>query len=339
MKAANTALTTPGRRSFITALGAGALAAPFALHAQPAALPAGKVWRVGILPPGPMATRVTQWDAFRARMRELGYIEGKNLEYVTRAPATEGGPADALAEELVRAGVDVIVASTTPAIVSAKRATQRIPIVMCPTNGDPVELGFVASLRRPGGNITGVSSMLDETTGKRMQLARELVPKATRIAFLWNTSGKTQFEAAGAAARQLGVRLQSLEVQTAEALPAAFAAAVKERAEVLMVASNGFTLSLRSNITALALKHRLPSVFALALNAEAGGLLTYGPSQTAYFGQAAVQVDKILKGAKVAELPVEQPTRFDFVINQKTAKALGITVPPVVLLQAERVIE
>ena len=327
------------RRSFITALGAGALAAPFAVHAQPASNPAGKMWRVGILPPGPMATRVSQWDAFRARLRELGYIEGKNVEYLTRAPDLEGGPVDALAAELVRARVDVIVASTAPPILAAKRATQTIPIVMCPTNADPVELGFVASLRRPGGNITGISNLIDETTGKRMQLIREMVPKATRIAFLWNGSGASQFEAAQAAARQLGVRLQSLEVQTADALPAAFAAAAKERAEALMVASNGFTLSLRATIAALAIKHRLPAIFALATNAEAGGLMTYGPSQTGYFGQAAVQVDKIFKGAKVAELPVEQPTRFDFVINLKTAKAIGITVPPVVLLQAERVIE
>ena len=327
------------RRRFITALGAGALAAPFAVRAQPATTPAGKMWRVGILPPGPMATRTTQWDAFRARMRELGYIEGKNLEYVTRVPATEGGPADALAEELVRAGVDVIVASTTPAIVAAKRATQRIPIVMCPSNADPVALGFVASLRRPGGNITGVSNMVDETTGKRMQLVREMVPKAMRIAFLWNTSGKTQFEAAQAAARQLGVRLQSLEVQTPDDLPAAFAAASKERAQALMVASNGFTLSVRSTIAALALKHRLPSIFAIESNTVAGGLMSYGSSQIGYFGQAAVQVDKILKGAKVAELPVEQPTKFELVINLKTAKAIGISVPPVVLLQAERMIE
>ena len=282
------------RRKLLIGAGASALANTWPALAQPA----GKVWRVGILPPGPMATRVTQWDAFRARMRELGYIEGKNLEYVMRVPAVEGGSVDALAHELVRAGVDVIVASTTLPIEAAKRATQRIPIVMCPTNTDPVELGFVASLRRPGGNITGVSNMVDETTGKRMQLLREMVPKATRIAFLWNASGKPQFEIAQSAARQLGVRLQSLEVQTAAALPAAFAAAVKERAEALMVASNGVTLSARSDIAALAIKHRLPSVFALATNAEAGGLLTYGPSQTGYFGQAAVQVDKILKGCQ-----------------------------------------
>ena len=327
------------RRRFISALGAGALAMPFAARAQAAAKAAGKVWRVGILLPGPMATRVYQWDAFRARMRELGYVEGKNLEYVTRAPDLEGGPVDALAVELVRAGVDVIVATTTPPIVAARRATQTIPIVMCPSNADPVAQGFVASLRRPGGNVTGISNLIDETTGKRMQLVREMVPAAKRIAFLWNGSGATQFDAAEAAARQLGVRLQSLEVQTADALPAAFAAAVKERAEALMVANNGFTLSIRANIAALAIKHRLPSIFALATNADAGGLMSYGPSQTGYFGQAAVQVDKILKGAKVAELPVEQPTRFDFVINLKTAKAIGIKVPPVVMLQAERVIE
>ena len=323
------------RRTLLTALGAAALANAWPAVAQPA----GRVWRVGILPPGPMATRVTQWDAFRARMRELGYVEGKNVQYLIRPPAIEGGPADALAEELVRAGVDVIVASTALPIAAAKRATARIPIVMCPTNTDPVESGFVASLRRPGANITGVSNMVDETTGKRMQLVREMVPKATRIAFLWNTSGKTQLEAAQVAARQLGVSLQSLEVQTADDLPAAFAAAAKERAQALMVASNGVTLSIRSSIAALALKQRLPSIFAIDSNAIAGGLMTYGPSQTGYFGQAAVQVDKIFKGAKVAELPIEQPTKFELVLNMKTAKAMGITVPQVLLLQAERVIE
>ena len=326
------------RRTLMLAVGAGALAAPFTSFAQAPAHPSGKPWRVGIMPGGLLAPRQFQWDAFRGRMVTLGYVEGKNVEYFIRAAAQEGGPFDDLAADLVRLNVDVIVATALGAIGAAQKATQRIPIVMSPSS-DPVADGFVTSLRRPGGNITGISIQMEETTGKRMQLLREMVPKVARIAFLWDALSKPQFDAAVVAARQLGVQLQSLEVSTATALPAAFEAAVKGRAGAVQVAQNAFFFGLRAQITALALQHRLPSMFGLPANAGAGGLMSYGPNDSEFYRQAAGFVDKIFKGAKPADLPVEQPTRWELVINMKTAKALGITVPPVVLLQAERVIE
>ena len=323
------------RRALLISLGAAALT-----HAWPgAAQPAGKVWRVGILPAGLLAPRKFQWDAFMHRMRELGYVEGKNVEYVIRAPEREGAAYDAIAADLVRLNVDVIVASVAVAIGAAKKATQTIPIVMCPSS-DPVALGFVASLRQPGGNITGVNIQFEETTGRRLQMLREMVPKASRIAFIWDTAdGKLQLEAAETAARRLGVQLLSLEVSTAEALPAAFDAAVKGRAGAVLVAQSGLTFGLRAQIAGLALKHRLPAMYVLPANAAGGGLMSYGPSDTEFYRQAAVFVDKIFKGAKPGDLPVEQPLKWELVINMKTAKALGLTVPPVLLLQAERVIE
>ena len=327
------------RRTLIIALGAGALTAPFAARAQAPAHSSGKPWRVGILPGGLMAPRQFQWDAFRKRMSELGYVEGKNVQYVIRAPEKEGAAYDALAADLVRQEVDVIVATAGVAIAAAQKATRSIPIVMCPAS-DPVAMGFVTSLRQPGGNITGVNLQFEESAGKRMQLLREMVPKAVRIAFIWNTAGgKLQFEAAVIAARQLGLQLIDFEVGTAEGLPAAFAAAVKARAGALLVAQTAFTFGLRMQITALALQHRLPSMYGLAANAGAGGLMSYGPNDTEYYRQAAVFVDKIFKGRKPADLPVEQPLRWELVINLKTAKALGITVPKLLVLQAERMIE
>ena len=201
------------RRTFLTALGAAALA-----NALPAlAQPAGKVWRVGFLPGGLLAPRKFQWDAFRQRMTELGYVEGRNVQYEIRAPDKEGASYDGLAADLVKLEVDVIVATAAVAIGAAMRATQRIPIVMCPSF-DPVSEGFVVSLRRPGGNVTGVAILSEETTGKRLQLLHEMVPKASRMAFIWSTGAEKLVSAAQGAARQLGVQLQSLEVNTAEAI-------------------------------------------------------------------------------------------------------------------------
>ena len=328
------------RRTLLTALSA-ALGSAALTRALPAlAQPAAKVWCVGILPGGLMAPRKFQWDAFMQRMRELGYVEGKNVQYVIRAPSMEGAPYDALAADLVRQQVDVIVGTTAVAVAAAQKATNSIPIVMCPVS-DPVALGFVTSLRQPGGNITGINIQIEESMGKRMQLLREMVPKAARIAFIWSASlgGKLQLDAAVIAARQLGVQLLDFQVGTAEALPAALEAAVKGRTGAVMVAQTAFNFGLRAQMTALALKHRLPSMFALPANADAGGLMSYGPNDKEYYRQAAVFVDKIFKGRTPAELPVEQPLKWELVINMKTAKALGITVPPVVLLQAERVIE
>ena len=326
------------RRALMFAVGASALAAPFTSFAQAPAHPSGKPWRVGILPGGLMAPRQFQWDAFVQRMLELGYVEGKNVQYVIRAPEKEGAPYDALAADLVRQEMDVIVCTGASAIAAAQKATRSIPIVMT-SGGDPVALGFVTSLRLPGGNITGITIQMEESMGKRLQLLREMAPKVSRIAFINSPGGKPQLDAAVLAARQLGVQLLDFHAGTAEALPAAFEAAVKARASAVLVSQTPFTTGLRAQITALALRHRLPSMYGLSLNAVAGGLMSYGPSDTEYYRQAAVFVDKIFKGRKPADLPVEQPLKWELVINLKTAKALGITVPPVVLLQAERVIE
>jgi putative tryptophan/tyrosine transport system substrate-binding protein len=322
------------RRNVLTTLGASALATPFAAVAQQP----GRVWRVGILPGGPMAPRQFQWDAFRARMRELGYVEGGNVHYEVRAPEKEGAAYEALAASLVQANVDVIVATAFTAIKAARLATQRIPIVMCPS-ADPISEGFTTSLRQPDANLTGISIQSEETTGRRLQQVRELLPKATRVAFLWFGSSRKQLEVAEVAARALGMQLQSLEVNTVEALPPAFEAAVKARAEAVMVATSAFTFGSRAQIAELALKHRLPSSYSLPANAVAGGLMAYGPNDSEYYRQAAGFVDRLFKGAKVAELPIEQPTMFELVINLKTARALGISVPRVLMLQAARVIE
>ena len=326
------------RRTLLTALSAG-LGAAALTRAWPAlAQPAAKVWRVGILPAGLMAPRKFQWDAFFQRMRELGYVEGKNVQYVIRAPEKEGAPYDALAADLVRQEVGVIVCAGAIAIAAAQKATRSIPIVMA-SGGDAVALGFVTSLRQPGGNITGITIQSEESTGKRLQLLREMVPKVSRIAFINSPAGKPQLDAAVLAARQLGVQLLDFQADTAEALPAAFEAAVKARAGAVLVAQTAFAFGLRAQITALALQHRLPSMFGLPANADAGGLMSYGPNDREYYRQSAVLVDKIFKGAKPADLPVEQPLKWELVINMKTAKALGLTVPQVLLLQATRVIE
>ena len=326
------------RRTLLTALSASFGSAALA-QARPAmAQPAGRVWRVGILPAGLYAPRKFQWDAFFQRMRELGYVEGKNVQYVVRAPEKEGAPFDALAADLVRQEVDVIVGSGAIVIAAAQKATRSIPIVMA-SGGDPVALGFVTSLRQPGGNITGTTTQFEESMGKRLQLLREMTPKVSRIAFINSPGAKLQLDAAVLAARQLGVQLLDFNAGTAEALPTAFEAAVKGRAGAVLVAQTPFSFGLRAQITALALKHRLPSMFGLPTNADAGGLMSYGPNDSEYYRQAAVFVDKIFKGAKPADLPVEQPLKWELVINLKTAKALGLTVPPVLLLQAGRVIE
>ena len=211
---------------------------------------------------------------------------------------------------------------------------------MCPTD-DPVEAGLVVSLARPGGNVTGISIQTLDTAGKQLQLLREWFPRLSRVAFLVNTPvQRKQVDAAMAAASSAGIHLQTIEVPAAaDALPGALAIAVTGRAEALWVAQTTFTFGNRAQITALALQKRLPSMYALAANADAGGLMSYGPNDTGFYKQAARFVDKILKGAKPADMPVEQPTVFDLVINRKTAKALGLTVPQILLLQAERIIE
>jgi putative ABC transport system substrate-binding protein len=331
------------RRQLITALGASVLAkgltfTPGASAQQAAPGGPGKVWRVGVVPGGLFAPRKYQWDVFFSQMQALGYIEGRNVQYEVRAPAAEGAPFDDPISALLALNVDVIVATGNKAGAAAKRLTQSVPIVLSPAT-DAVDQGLVASLSRPGGNVTGISIQMEESTGKRMQLLREMVPKTKRMGILWNANTRRQLEAAQEAARQLGIQLLPIEVTSPESIPAAFDAAAKDRAEALVVTMDPFFFGQSKAIGSLALKFRLPSIHALAVGATGGGLMSYGPSDTDYYRIAALYADKILRGARPADLPIQQPTKWELVINMQTAKALAITVPKILLVQAERVID
>ncbi len=322
------------RRRFIEVIAGGLLASPLAAEAQPS----GKVSQAGILLPGPLAPRMHQWDAFRQTLRELGYTEGKNIVLEFRTAAQEGGPLESLAADFVRLKVDVIVAVGDPAIRAARHATSTIPIVMCPSS-DPVGEGFVASLARPGGNITGFSILSPDLAGKRLEMLKEIGPKVSRVAVFWGPGAEAAFRASELAARTLRIDVVSLKVSRAEDLDKAFEAAAKGGANALLVAGGPALYGLRARITEFALKHHLPAMYYLPAFAHAGGLLVYGPSDIEYYRRSAVYVDKILKGAKPADLPVEQPTKFELVINLKTAKALGLTIPQTLLLRADEVIQ
>ena len=315
----------------------GILAAPLATHAEQAA----KVYRIGILPPGPISPRMHLWEAFRQGLRELGYVEGHNIALVIRSP--EQGPEQLpdLAAELVRLKVDVIVTAGTVGAQAAQQATRTIPIVMA-LSADPVETGLVSSLARPGGNTTGLSLISRELSGKRLELLRAVVPRVSRIAVLFDPTdpgGAVQMRETEAAARALGVQLQRLDVRGPGDFEKAFQAATRGRAGALLVFDAALTFSYRTQIVALASKSRLPAMYGLTGLAEAGGLMSYGANIVDMYRRAAVYVDKILKGAKPADLPVEQPTRFELVINMKTAKTLGLTFPQSILIRADQVIQ
>jgi putative ABC transport system substrate-binding protein len=323
------------RRAFLGLAAAGMVAAPRAARAQQP----GKVYRIGFLSLQSGLTSTT--DAFRLGLRELGYVEGRNviIEYRWAAQKEERLPE--LAADLVRIKVEVIVTSAAPPIEAAKRATSTIPIVMAAA-ADPVGSGFVASLARPGGNVTGLTALSTDLAGKRLQLARELVPKATRVAVLayHGTSATRLFlEQMRAAAQQLGAQLVVQEVHEDGDLPGAFATMQRERAESLIVQVSPFSADNAKRIIELAAQHRLPAMYDVRGFVDAGGLVSYGPSLPEMFRRAAFYVDRILKGAKPADLPVEQPTTFELVINLKTAKALGLTLPPSLLGRADQVIQ
>jgi len=280
-------------------------------------------------------------DAFRGGLRDLGYVEGQNvvIEYRWSEGRNERFPD--LATDLVRLNVAVIVTQGAPAVQAAKAATSTIPIVMAAL-GDPVGTGVVASLARPGANITGLSLLDTELDGKRIELLKETVPGLTRLAILWsaNDPGMTlAFSRVEAAARTLGLSLQSVAVREAGDFPGAFQAAGAGRAEALIVTAQPFTIRHRAQILDLAAKHRLPAMYTLRGFVDAGGLMAYGPSLSDLHRRAASYVDKILRGVKPTDLPVEQPTKFELLINLKTAKALGLTIPPSLLLRADQVIE
>ena len=274
-------------------------------------------------------------------MRELGYIEGKNIAIETRyTQGVEGDVLTGLATGMVGLKVDVIVTAGTPAARAAKKATTTIPIVMA-TSGDPRGTGLVSSLARPEGNLTGLSLMTPDVAGKRLQLLKEAFPKISRVAVLWdaaNASHVLQFREVELAARSLGVRLQSVTLKGPKAFDDAFNEMVKGRAEALMVFMNALTWEERRLIADLAARRRLPAIYEQREPVEAGGLMGYGVFVPDMFRRAATYVDKILRGAKPGDLPVEQPTKFELLINLRTAKALGLTIPQSLLIRADEVI-
>jgi putative ABC transport system substrate-binding protein len=321
------------RRTFIGTLAGGILAAPFTTFAQqPTKLP-----RIGVLgnedtPP---------WEGFRQGMRDLGYVDNRN---VTMEWRWSGGKTDrlpALAIELVQAKVDVIVVSSTQATRAAKQATSTIPIVMA-VSAYPDKLGLVESLGRPGGNVTGLSNLGPELLGKSFELLKEIAPKASRLAVLWNPASPVEalvFKEMLAAAPAFGLEIQSIEMRTPEDSAEAFATVTASRADALFALGNPVNFKNRQLIVDFALKTRLPSLYQERLFVESGGLVSYAPRFSDLFRRAATYVDKILKGAKPADLPVEQPTKFELVVNLKTAKALALTIPQSVLLRADEVIQ
>jgi putative ABC transport system substrate-binding protein len=299
----------------------------------------GKVWRIGYLTPGSGPNAFV--EAFREELRTLGYIEGRNLSIEYRYAAGKEERLPELAAELVQLKVDVIVTPATPAIAAAKRATSAIPIVMiAPT--DAVGSGLVASLARPGGNVTGMTYLSTDLAGKRLQLLREVLPKAARVAVLAfkGGSGASELflEKLQAAARQMGITLIVRKENEAAALGDAFAAMERERAQALIVEITPFTGDNRKRIVELAAQHRLPTLIEARGFVQIGGLMSYGPSLLEMYRRSAHYVDRIFKGAKPADLPVEQPTKFELVINMNTAKTLGLTIPQSMLARADEVI-
>jgi putative ABC transport system substrate-binding protein len=329
------------RRTFISGVAFGLCATPLAAHAQPA----GKMYRIGFLSSGPMRTDAEfRQSAWFLAMRDLGWIEGQNVIFERRASDGKAELLPGLARDLVRASVDVIATFSSPDTVAAKQATSAIPIVMIFSGLDPVEEGLIASFARPGGNITGVSRMLVETDAKRMELIKEMLPPASRIGVLANVRSdpdqQAKFEKRmRAAAHSLAVELQFFSYKSQADVDAAIPAMAGMRVQAFLLEPSFHIFRNRDRIAELALKHRLPGVFTLREYALAGGLMSYGPDFPGLERQHAAYIDRILRGAKPGDLPIEQPTKFDLVINLKTAKALGLTIPKSLLLRATEVIQ
>jgi putative ABC transport system substrate-binding protein len=320
----------------LVALALASLMAPLAVEAQQAS----KVRRIGLLTPGAPPPAGAS-APFEQVLRELGWVEGHNLAIEPRYAAGRLDQLPALAAELVRLPVELIVVVSFPAALAAKQATATIPIVIA-RGGDPVGTQLVTSLARPGGNITGVSIPENELAGKRLQLLTEAVPGVSRVAVIWNTvdlAMSLRFSATKAAAHTLGLQLQPLGVQEPRDFNSAFVAMGRERPDALFVVSDVLTTLNQQHIMAFAAQSRLPAMYEFRSDVAAGGLLSYGPSVAEMSWRAATLVDKILKGAKPADLPVEQPTKFELVINLKTATALGLAIPPLLLFQADEVIK
>jgi putative ABC transport system substrate-binding protein len=301
----------------------------------------GKVYRIGTLENSSPSGRVHLWEAFRQGLRELGYVEGKNIALEQRWAEGKRDRLPGLAAELVRLKVDVIVTAATAPALAAKKATSTIPIVMA-SQSDPVGTGLIVSLARPGGNVTGFSSMNVELGGKRLEVLKQAFPKVSRVAFLQGVQSLSlQSKEVEVAARALGVQLQFVETGGTEGagdFESAFLTMAKQRADALLVASSPNYFAERKRLAEVAAKSRLPAMYPESEYVDAGGLMAYGIIPEELFRRAAYYVDKILKGAKPADLPVQQPTKFEFVINLKTAKQIGLTIPPNVLARADRVI-
>ena len=322
------------RRMLIVTLILGLLLMPLAGEAQQTP----KVARVGVL----CIAGCPPITALEEGLRELGWVDGRNIIIEYRSAEGRNERVPELAAELVRLNVNVIVVSGEPMILAARQATSTIPIVMAGA-GDPVGRGFVASLARPGGNITGVSNLAVELTGKWLELLKEAVPQLTKVATLRNPANPTHavfWREAQDAARALGVQALGAEAKTVEEIEPAFVAMAKERPGALVVFPDPlFNVSQRVRVASLAERHRLPWIALFRASAEAGALMSYGPSSRENYRRAAAYVDRILKGAKPADMPVEQPRQFELVVNGKTARTLGLTIPPSILLRADELIQ
>ena len=326
------------RRAFIGTLAGGLLAAPLAAEAQQA----GKVWRIGLLSYAASDSGgAARWKAFREQLRELGYVEGQNVFFEARWGDGQVGRLRSLAVELIDAKVDILVTASSEAALAAKQATRSIPIVTA-TGSDPVKLGLIASLARPGANVTGVFSLSNELTGKRLEFLKQLIPRVARITFLRESDNRASaliLRDSENAARPLGLVVQSVGVRGPKELDAAFVPMKRARADAVIVLETTVFFPDRQRIADLALMHRLPMLAQAKEYAEAGALISYGTDYLDLFRRAAMYVDRILKGAKPADLPVEQPTKFELILNLKTAKALGLTIPQSLLQRADQVIE
>jgi putative tryptophan/tyrosine transport system substrate-binding protein len=319
------------------------LVVPLALAVVAQAQQAKKVPRIGYLVASDPATDSTRFEAIRLALRELGYIEGQNIAIEHRYAEGKRGRQPELAAELVHLKVDIILTSGgEPLVRAAKNATKTIPIVMVGGGLDPVEAGLVESLARPGGNVTGITNLDRELGGKRLQLLKEALPNVARVAVLYepaNPASARELKLVQTAARALGLTVGSWEVRDAEGFEKAFAALNKERPDGLYVLQGPLMRDNRKRIVDLALKSRLPSMYSYREAVEAGGLMYYGADLADSYRRVALYVDKILKGAKPADLPVEQPTKFELVINLKTAKQIGVTIPQSILYRADKVIK
>ena len=325
---------TVSRRALVAGVALALLAIPLAAATQ-----TEKVPRIGLLESGSLPGRASLWEVFRQGMRERGYVEGRTVAFEARGADGKAERLRELAAELARLKVDVIVTSGAAAAEAAKQATATIPIVMA--SGNPLELGLVTSLARPGGNLTGVATLSIELSAKRLELAREVVPAAARLAILGDTninSVRTVRETQ-AAAQALGVHLHAVRVRGLPELDGAFATIARERPAILLVTTSPMFFGERRRLAALAVQHKLPTLFGSPEYAQAGGLIAYGADLTDGFHRAPVFVDKILKGARPGDLPIEQATKIRLVVNLKTARALGLTIPPHLLVRADDTIE